>query len=239
MKEVVVIGDIHGCYKTFLVLLDKVKEQFPSATICAVGDLVDRGPDSRSVVRYFIDHPEILCVKANHEDMLCKDVLGEKTPYTGQWYAYQGGATLSSYNIDGKLDRDLLKSHAEWMDKLPLYLEFKDCIKIGDDSDHGQSRYLVVSHASLGSTWHMRDKSHPSNECFESDVLWNRDKPHDIKEIYNIFGHTPLPEGPKIKSFYANIDTGACFKRLGSEQYGVLTALHFPSMTVIQQKNIE
>ena len=48
--------------------------------------------------------------------------------------------------------------------------------------------------------------------------------------------YTPIENGPKIKSDYANIDTG-CFYT-AEPGYGVLTALQFPEMVVYQQDNV-
>ena len=35
---------------------------------------------------------------------------------------------------------------------------------------------------------------------------------------------------------YANVDTGACYKDIG---YGLMTAIHFPTLEVFTQDNIE
>jgi len=47
-----VIGDIHGCYQELQQLLDKAA--LTSAdTIVALGDIVDRGPETPEVLRLF------------------------------------------------------------------------------------------------------------------------------------------------------------------------------------------
>lgn len=79
-----------------------------------------------------------------------------------------------------------------------------------------------------------------SDGRFKNKVLWNRDVPSKAKGkqlgFYNVFGHTPKPDGPLITKHYANIDTGCVFKRV---HYGKLTALHYPSLEFIQQENID
>ena len=48
--QIYIIGDVHGCYKSLLALI----EQFPNkqnSKIVFVGDLVDRGNDSYNVVQ--------------------------------------------------------------------------------------------------------------------------------------------------------------------------------------------
>ena len=227
MKNIVVIGDIHACYKTFIKLLGKIKELYPDDEIVLAGDLVDRGPNSRAVVQYVIDN-KIKCVMGNHEEMMFTDLHGT-TEYPGSWETNGGEQTIQSYKEPcGKIHKELLYVHSTWMKTLPLYLEYKD-VKNED------GRYLVVSHASLGSTWKYRDPSHPKYHFFLNNITWNRDTPQDVKEIYNIFGHTPV-EIPIVKSFYANVDTGCVFNRHG---YNKLSALRFPSMDIIQQENID
>lgn len=51
MKRTFVIGDIHGCRKTFDRLLDRCDFDAKSDRLWLVGDLVNRGPDSLRMLR--------------------------------------------------------------------------------------------------------------------------------------------------------------------------------------------
>jgi serine/threonine protein phosphatase 1 len=44
-----VVGDVHGCSKTFNRLLDVIGLE-PTDTLYLLGDYIDRGPDSRGVI---------------------------------------------------------------------------------------------------------------------------------------------------------------------------------------------
>lgn len=75
--EVVVIGDIHGCSEEFEELLDKIHETTPSRNPdkvlkIIVGDLVNKGPNSKRVVEVCADKysKSILSVRGNHEEIV-------------------------------------------------------------------------------------------------------------------------------------------------------------------------
>jgi len=51
----IAVGDIHGCYKTLKVLLEKHLKIQPCDYIYIVGDLIDRGPYSKQVVDYILE----------------------------------------------------------------------------------------------------------------------------------------------------------------------------------------
>ncbi len=63
-----VIGDIQGCYSSLQKLLEKVAFDPAQDVLWSVGDLVNRGPDSLSVLRFFKQlgkHAKV--VLGNHE----------------------------------------------------------------------------------------------------------------------------------------------------------------------------
>jgi len=62
-----VIGDIHGCFNQFIELLTQIKYNKDEDKIILVGDLVNRGPDSLSVLNYCISDPNINSVLGNHD----------------------------------------------------------------------------------------------------------------------------------------------------------------------------
>ena len=210
-KSITIIGDVHGCYKTLMALIEQLPANEP---LCFVGDLIDRGPQSADVVE-FVKSNNHYCVLGNHEEMMIN-----AEPY---WDYNGGGATTRSYNGD----TDLYHQHLEWMQSLPAYLEFHD-LNVTTDRE----RHLVVSHSSIARYWQTRDTS-------TEDILWNRDVTHGTlpssNSFFNVFGHSIMKK-PLITSAYADIDTGCVYNQHG---YSTLTALQFPSMKVYTQPNIE
>lgn len=220
----IIIGDPHGCFKTVLALIKKLPK---NERICFVGDLVDRGPDSRKVIDLVIENGYD-CVLGNHEAMM--QTINTKDEDI--WLNNGGLETLKNYYIsesDYTLHPDF-KKHLEWIETLPLYIEYPNV-----KNDKGQ--YLVVSHSNISNVWKHRDFKKMSETKFTDTVLWERNlRVKQGLEIFNIFGHTPQEE-PRIRETHAIIDTGCVFK--GSPYYGKLTAIQFPEMKIYQQDCID
>ena len=219
-----IIGDVHGCLLTLQALVDKIlKDGGSYSDIVLAGDLIDRGPRSAQVVDYVISN-NIATVLGNHEQMMA-DCYEKKEEEEGLWLCNGGTQTVASYS-DEPDSKEKISKHIEFFKSLPLYLEYKD-VK-NEDNMH-----LLVTHSSAAEVW---GEYSPENPIFRNNVLWERDSfPCKIRDIYNVFGHTPTPT-PLLKDFWANLDTGACFNR---GQYGKLTCLKFPEMMLFQQENVD
>ncbi len=128
-----IIGDVHGQYQRLLnrlksigLIIENDEYRFNSGKILFLGDLVDRGSDSRKVVTL---------VKKLHELGICEVILGNHefnligylTPKDKRSYlrrhtrknSNQCKATLKSY----KGHKELLNEHIEWLKTLPLFFE--------------------------------------------------------------------------------------------------------------------
>ena len=232
-EQIYIIGDVHGCYKTLLELIEKLPKD---ARICFVGDLCDRGNNSKEVIE-FVKSNNYDCVLGNHEEYFIEysQYLERKLSYFDikSYFSANGGKeTVNSYRKDGILDRKTLLEHAAWLQKLPLYREYKD-IKTEDN------RYLVVSHSHFWNKWEYRYYPKNTNEhnSFKKASLHSRFKNFDNKEIFNVFGHTPTQEAI-VENHKASIDLGCVFGNDAALK-GRLCALEFPSMKVITQDNTE
>jgi len=65
MENIYIIGDVHGCYKSLLALIEQLPRKFDSK-IYFVGDLIDRGPASADVFE-FVRLRGYDAVMGNHE----------------------------------------------------------------------------------------------------------------------------------------------------------------------------
>jgi serine/threonine protein phosphatase 1 len=221
----IIVGDVHGCYKTLLALIAK----FPAGEqLCFVGDLIDRGPVSCRVVDLVLEQGW-LCVMGNHERMALDSGTGRSKFQL--WMMNGGQETKISYENASSYQAAPQKwlDHLRWMASLPRFIEFKDIRR--DDR-----RHLLVSHAGFHQFSDGTLETALKEQVANDDVLWGREPIHDYSEVFQVLGHTPEPDGPRIERHFANIDTGAVFKW---EPYGVLSALRFPETEIFTQPNIE
>jgi serine/threonine protein phosphatase 1 len=103
----VAIGDIHGCALAFRALLDAVAPG-PDDRVVTLGDYVDRGPDSRSVLNRLIRLEEecrLVAILGNHDEMLLQASRGH---YSSIYLGMGGLATLTSYGGSGPNDIALI-----------------------------------------------------------------------------------------------------------------------------------
>ena len=232
--SMIVIGDPHGNFKTLEALIAQFPKDVP---FCIAGDLIDRGPRSKEVVQFCIDN-NIPVVTGNHE-MMATDWFDNGKSYNDMlWLGNGGDRALNSYReseegnpLKGEVDWELFEKHIEYFRTLPLTLHFPDV-------KNEEGRELVVSHSSVHNVWGWSEERKQQNKVgYENSIVWGRPATiKDVPEIYNIFGHTPHDDNPRIRVSHANVDTG-CFYE-GPDHYK-LTGLQYPEMIVYQQENID
>ncbi|MBE3640149.1 metallophosphoesterase [Mangrovicoccus algicola] len=144
----VAIGDIHGCLGDLEALLARIGDWLEAGPqLVLLGDLVDRGPDSRGVIdramRLCTEHPgpaEVLM--GNHERMML-DFLDGHDPQ-GRWLAAGGAATLESFGIappprEASADPARIAAEAraaigaerlDWLAARPLWLISGDVVAV-------------------------------------------------------------------------------------------------------------
>ncbi len=118
----IAIGDIHGCLTALEVLLELIQPRSED-TIVALGDYVDRGPNTRGVIDRLLTlrrECELIPLLGNHEEMMLTVVRDGEPPY--QWLQYGGVDTLDSYGFAGDLSV-ISKEHVDFLSNLDSYYE--------------------------------------------------------------------------------------------------------------------
>lgn len=209
MVRIYAIGDIHGQLDLLraahrLIAADGGAQ----ARIVHLGDLIDRGPDSRGVIEALMQGQaqgrDWIVVKGNHDRFLAQALRdpGWVDPCLSHplhWLDHPqlgAAATLRSYGLDAGADaaaiaRAVPREHGDWLAGLPRW--------------HLQDGALFV-HAGIRPGIALRDQT-------EDDCLWIRrdflDSPADHGALV-VHGHTPVKQVAHHGNRLA-IDTGAAY----------------------------
>lgn len=216
-----VIGDIHGCAATLRRLVDGTLRPIPEDHIYLLGDLIDRGPDSKGVLDFIFELRDrgvsVSGVRGNHEEMFLQ--AGEDHYYLGMWTANGGLATMESFQADGP--GDIPHRYREFLASLPHYILLDA---------------FVIVHAGLNF-----DPPSPFDDT--SAMLWTRSPFVDQLRIGGrrlICGHTPVSRKQlevSLDSSKIMLDNGCVY--VERPEFGSLAALELGSMTVHFQENID
>lgn len=197
-----VVGDIHGMFSLLESQLERISFDPNVDRVFAVGDLIDRGPESHRVLE-FLNYPWFFSIKGNHEMMLI-EAKHKKTHYRS-WIKNNGGEWWE--DIDAKSQNDI----RERLSNLPVAIEIESNIgKVG----------IVHADTPLGLSWQQVLTSLNSDNELRDYLLWSRNRFKHIEltgktpEIEGVdlvvMGHTPIPQPLHIQNIYY-IDTGAAF----------------------------
>ena len=201
-----VIGDIHGRRDLLEALQQAIETDDAGGsetTVVFLGDLVDRGPDSKGVVRLARKWGETRKVRylaGNHEEMFLQSF--EDKEVLRHFLKHGGRETVLSYGIDKKAYSKMKMGelqdamHAAVPRKHREFLEsFEDLIVAGD--------YVLV-HAGINPKLGIEEQK-------KSDLRWIRDRFLSHEEPFShvvVHGHT-IFEDVEHRDYRIGIDTGA------------------------------
>lgn len=206
------IGDIHGCARQLSLLLKKIKTTGGGKSIF-LGDMIDRGPDSKEVVeivKYQVDNNGALALLGNHENFALDYYSKAKQDryYSNSMWLHPSNGGQQTRNSFG---RDIPEKVLSWFKKLPVELIVED---------------YYFCHAPYTKTESKHDK-------IWKYVNFNREHKVSHPQFYGFCGHIHrLQEGllsPRIYNGYAFIDTGC-----GCAKGAPLTAVEVHTKQIIQ-----
>lgn len=213
------ITDIHGCFQTFVKLLEKINLQ-KDDQLFILGDMVDRGPYSFMVLdkiwQLLVAGYQVFPLRGNHEQLFL-DFNREASPKLVGFAARQYALHLIENKNRLPVEAD------RFFAELPIYYET-------------EKEFLV--HAGFNT-----EQKNPLSEW--KDMLWIRSFDYHKKKLKNktvIHGHVPVTLGSIEKTLrreksVVNLDNG-CVKA-AEAGYGRLVCLNIDSRELISQKNVD
>ena len=205
-----VVADLAGRYAEVLKLFAQFEQ--PCQIVC-VGDVVDRGSQSKELVEYLMAHPEFVVIFGNHEALMLEahgrfhpglDYPPDFEPDPETWLSQGGLQTLASFG--GQIPAEVLT----WAANLPLNHE----VEI-------DSQRYYISHAPVPDPdWPWKEKP---------ERIWNRNQPlRNPKYALQIYGHNS-----KMDWVADNDGTYAvCIDDCRNKH---LTAIELPSLRILHQ----
>ena len=130
MPRTFAFGDIHGCLSLLNTLLATLKPT-PDDTLIFLGDMIDRGPDSKGVIDRIIaleQYCNVIAIGGNHEEMMLGSL--SQPEYIKYWLRYGGDAALASFGLVAEassVDQIPVK-YRQWLSSLVAYFETEDFI---------------------------------------------------------------------------------------------------------------
>lgn len=220
-----VLGDIHGCSRTFRRMVEEVLKLGEGDTLYLLGDYIDRGPDSKGVLDYLMQ----LCMKTdisiqpllgNHEKMLLNAVARGEESWQF-WYGNGGWATLQQFGV--KKPIDIPQEYINFLSILPTLLTTDEYVLV-----HAGLHFGVAD---------------PVNDTPDFFRLWDRDYkviPEKIGNRTLVVGHTMVDIHTiknSLATHHIKLDNG-CFDK-GHIGFGSLVALDLDSREIIEIRNCE
>jgi serine/threonine protein phosphatase 1 len=189
MSLTYVIPDLHGRCDLLGDALAGIETHSggQAGTIVALGDYVDKGPESKQVIDRLLSGVaagwRFVALKGNHEAMMLGALRDPAK--IAEWMAKGGDAALASYGGDLAA---VPQTHLAWLDRLSLM--------------HVDAHRLYV-HAGV-------DPDLPLDRQREATLLCKRYPkgfPEGFGELHVVHGHDNFPDGPLLYAGRTNLDT--------------------------------
>lgn len=222
-----IIGDVHGCFEELVALLSALGYHVDRGSLAVtppegrtalfLGDLVDRGPDSPSVLRLvmgMVAAGTALCVPGNHDI---------------KFHRYLTGSNVSmTHGLDRTVEQ-FEKEPDEFRSQVATFIDKLVSHYVLDDGR------LVVAHAGLPESMQGRGSGAVRQFALYGETTGETDEfglpvrykwARDYRgEALVVYGHTPVVEPDWLNNTVC-IDTGCVFG-------GKLTAMRYPERELV------
>lgn len=206
-----VIGDIHGCYDEFRMLINRIESEDPNAAFVLVGDIIDRGPDSMKMLWWAMENcnrtdEKYVLLLGNHEYM--------KISFLKRYLELRENGHIRGLHdmpMDTYCFKQVLQEHAVDDDTIRQILKFFLSLPVVYETDgilDGKKHHYIVVHGDI--PWYCLNK----NETFSKrslskvylptaengygrsvveEIVWGRNEigHPELKHTTIIHGHSP------------------------------------------------
>ena len=207
VQHTFIVGDVHGCFQTFQLLLKKAGFNPLCHRLILLGDLINKGPDSFKMLSY-VRKNQVTVLLGNHEFKFVQ--------------AVEEGLTLSE-PLE-QLKQDMGEELSDWLAYIkswPVYIEEEGFIAVhGGLLPHQAPQESKTEHLINIRYWDKEKKTLSSNP---SHPAW-----HDLYTGSKllVYAHWAR-QGLKIKKNSIGLDTGCVYG-------GKLTGLWLPKRKIVQ-----
>ncbi len=201
MSNLIIYGDIHGCYDQFISLRKKINPDKSDIEVC-VGDIITKGKNSVKLLRYIQEH-NIKSVIGNHEDKLVRYLEHENSNKKNP---------ISLDENEKNIIESLDKQDIEFLKSLPLFLKYKNITilhggvqnhhNLDDITKKEKSKILRMRYINTENNFIAYGKE-DNNSIFWADL-------YDGNQGFIVYGHQWFKE-VKINENAIGIDTGCVY----------------------------
>ncbi|MDX8452365.1 metallophosphoesterase [Mesorhizobium sp. VK9D] len=206
------IGDVHGRHDLLAAMHRHIESELEYAPasdwrIIHLGDYVDRGPDSKSVIDFLIEakkrDPRNIMLAGNH-DIGMLEFLADAEP-DGLFMNYGGVQTAQSYGVD--LTRDM-----HWFGKAEAIAPGHMALVKAVPRSHVDFLRSLTFSVTFGDFFFCHAGVRPGvplDHQNQQDLIWIRDAFHDHSGLFSkviVHGHTPVAEAD-VQANRVNVDT--------------------------------
>jgi len=179
------IGDIHGCYKEFQEMLEIIEFNPEKDVLWSTGDLINRGPHSLEVLRFFMNLGDrAVVVLGNHEFHLLAMASG-RTEFN-----------RPKDTLEPILKAPDLSNIIEWLRNRPL-LHYDEVFDVS------------LIHAGLPPQWNFEQALYHAHEV-ENTLRGKNYK----KFLKNLYGNKPIRWSNNLKGWNRLRFIVSCFTRI-------------------------
>ncbi|WP_066832789.1 metallophosphoesterase family protein [Rufibacter ruber] len=201
------LTDIHGCLKTFQMMVEEILRLQPNDHLYLLGDYINKGPDSKGVLDYIFSLQrqgyQLTCLRGNHDQLLLDAVdQGEQavwlTPEDKQ-------KTLENFGV-GQFSQ-IPAQYLSFVRNLPVLVVLEDYVLVHAGLDFSLPNLLATENYTLMNIKRMQ----PSAQKLSGRTL--------------VHGHLPVPKATiekavKKKKAAINLDAGCVYYK--NEEFGQL-----------------